>query len=213
MSASEDVKTLFRRFGGEPESYHEVIRDQQLVQSVGKWAMLGQVDLSHPQSIPAVHRVVQTATTRPSTEAAIPLAELIPARNFLPAATMSDGDLIGTASARSAQAPVAMAEQVTVETRSPPELPPAPPPSSPQRAAQAPAPALPLPDPVPTLSEPTAAGSPLASRLRSKLAPAAEPVGTEPEPTAHSLTSWFGRLAGPATTDAKVGVLRRKFHK
>lgn len=70
MTASEDVKTLFRRFGGEPDSYQEVAKERAVGQALGKWAMLGQVDLHNPQSVSSVRRAVKTADTRPLTEGA-----------------------------------------------------------------------------------------------------------------------------------------------
>lgn len=64
MNASEDVKILFRRFGGEANSYQEVVRERAAGQALGKWAMLGQVDILHPQTVQSVHRSVTTAATR-----------------------------------------------------------------------------------------------------------------------------------------------------
>ena len=214
MSASEDVKTLFRRFGGEPETYQEVIRDQQVVQSVGKWAMLGQVDLNQPLSIPAVRRVVQTALTRPSTESAIPLAELMPMRRAMPEASTDWDAQIKAAPSPDAEATAILAASAIADPLIQPAPVQAPPiQHTPQAVQPAPA-AVPVPDvAVAAATERTLTSTPLANRLKSKLAPAVEPVAAEPEPPVQSLTSLFGRLAGPTMTDAKVGVLRRKFNK
>ena len=64
MSTSEDVKTLFRRFGGQADSYQEVVREDQATQSLGRWSMLGQVDVGRPQAIPSARRAIKTAEKR-----------------------------------------------------------------------------------------------------------------------------------------------------
>jgi resuscitation-promoting factor RpfA len=64
MNASEDVKILFRRFGGEANTYQEVVRERAAGQALGKWAMLGQVDILQPQIVESVRRGVTTSATR-----------------------------------------------------------------------------------------------------------------------------------------------------
>ncbi|MBK7656489.1 MAG: hypothetical protein IPJ18_17020 [Betaproteobacteria bacterium] len=68
MTTSEDVKTLFRRFGGQPETYQEVVREDLAEHSLGKWPMLGQVNLQKVEFIPAAKQIIQTVATRPYSE-------------------------------------------------------------------------------------------------------------------------------------------------
>ena len=68
MTTSEDVKTLFRRFGGQPETYQEVVREDLAEHSLGKWPMLGQVNLQRIAVIPAAKQTITTAATRPYSE-------------------------------------------------------------------------------------------------------------------------------------------------
>lgn len=64
MNASEDVKVLFRRFGGEANSYQEVVRERAAGVALGKWTMLGQVDILQPQTVESVRRVVKMPAVR-----------------------------------------------------------------------------------------------------------------------------------------------------
>jgi hypothetical protein len=68
MTTSEDVKTLFRRFGGQPETYQEVVREDLAEHSLGKWPMLGQVNLQKIELIPAAKQTIKTVATRPYSE-------------------------------------------------------------------------------------------------------------------------------------------------
>lgn len=68
MTTSEDVKTLFRRFGGQPETYQEVVREDLAEHSLGKWPMLGQVNLQKIDVIPAAKQKITTVATRPYSE-------------------------------------------------------------------------------------------------------------------------------------------------
>ena len=68
MTTSEDVKTLFRRFGGQAETYQEVVREDLAEHSLGKWPMLGQVNLQKVDLIPAAKQTIKTVATRPYSE-------------------------------------------------------------------------------------------------------------------------------------------------
>jgi hypothetical protein len=57
MSKSEDVKTLFRRFGGSASSYQEVVSRDQVTEAEEKWPMLGNIRPSNSQEAPSVRRV------------------------------------------------------------------------------------------------------------------------------------------------------------
>jgi hypothetical protein len=57
MSKSEDVKTLFRRFGGSASSYQEVVSRDQVTEAEEKWPMLGNIRPTNNQEAPSVRRV------------------------------------------------------------------------------------------------------------------------------------------------------------
>jgi hypothetical protein len=71
MNASEDVKVLFRRFGGEANSYQEVVRERAAGVALGKWTMLGQVDLLQPQNVESVRRTVKMPAVRQTNSACV----------------------------------------------------------------------------------------------------------------------------------------------
>lgn len=51
MSRAEDVNTLFRRFGGNAETYQEIVAMQQVESAVSKWPMLDQIRVQiHPSA-------------------------------------------------------------------------------------------------------------------------------------------------------------------
>lgn len=56
MSKSEDVQTLFRRFGGNASTYQEVVSRDQVTQAESKWPILGLIDPAANQEAPSVHR-------------------------------------------------------------------------------------------------------------------------------------------------------------
>lgn len=67
MNASEDVKILFRRFGGEADTYQEIVRDRQTIASLSKWPMLGQVELDKCLMVPDVASRVKNESMRAMT--------------------------------------------------------------------------------------------------------------------------------------------------
>lgn len=71
MSTSEDVMRLYSRFGGDPGTYQEVVMERQVGLAVGKWAMLGQVDLSAVHEVPLVQRHLHPAPVQRSVMAAV----------------------------------------------------------------------------------------------------------------------------------------------
>ncbi len=82
MSQSEDVKTLFRRFGGSASSYQEVVSKDQVAQAEEKWPMLGLISPSQSQEAPSVKRAVPSASVRMS-PASEPVAAPAPSRAAL----------------------------------------------------------------------------------------------------------------------------------
>ena len=57
MSKSDDVKALFRRFGGNASSYREIVSDDQVGQAEEKWPMLRQIDPNSHEEAPSVQRM------------------------------------------------------------------------------------------------------------------------------------------------------------
>lgn len=57
MSKSDDVKALFRRFGGNASSYREIVSDDQVGQAEEKWPMLRQIDPTSHEEAPSVRRM------------------------------------------------------------------------------------------------------------------------------------------------------------
>lgn len=62
---SEDVKALFRRFGGEVGTYQEVVRERNAESSRAKWPMLGNIQPLQALNAPSVNQSVRVADTRP----------------------------------------------------------------------------------------------------------------------------------------------------
>lgn len=217
MSSSEDVKTLFRRFGGEPETYQEVVRDRDTLKSLGKWTMLAQVELNNPQMAPSVRRTVTGNATRTllqTTHTEIAAASLAvsapasvtvvvpPAAPVVPPAPQVPAQPIPTPQpviARAAWA--AKPLEMTPHTLAPIAAPVLPP------TVVATLPLTPRPEIAPRLSA-------LAARLKAPVeAPVAEMQALEATNRSHSLTGLFGRLSKPQPQNPLPGVLRRKFTK
>lgn len=62
--ATNDVKTLFRRFGGDAGAYQEIVSRDQVSQAEEKWPMLGQIKPTTPHEAPSARRVAPTLTRR-----------------------------------------------------------------------------------------------------------------------------------------------------
>jgi hypothetical protein len=62
--ATNDVKTLFRRFGGDASAYQEIVSRDQVSQAEEKWPMLGQIKPTTPHEAPSARRVAPTLTRR-----------------------------------------------------------------------------------------------------------------------------------------------------
>lgn len=54
MSRSEDINTLFRRFGGDVSDYQEIVESDKELDIKKTWPLLALVDLSHVPAVPAV---------------------------------------------------------------------------------------------------------------------------------------------------------------
>lgn len=204
MSSSEDVKTLFRRFGGQPDTYQEVVRESQTLQSLNKWTMLGQVELNQPQTIPSARRAVKGSAVRPLLEEIYPEVTEVSAIVAVPARSPTTVASAAPSSVVPVQAALKPAHAV---------------PPSAAWVAPAPAQATPLsqfkteeavaPIQVST-SAITPRTSPLAARLKAPIETTAVDV-IKVQNNSHSLVGLFGRLSKPQPPNPLAGVLRRKF--
>jgi resuscitation-promoting factor RpfA len=61
---SDDVKTLFRRFGGEASTYQEVHQEQHNKQVESKWPMLMSIDPDRALVVPSVKRAIRISEVR-----------------------------------------------------------------------------------------------------------------------------------------------------
>ena len=220
MSTSEDVKTLFRRFGGQADSYQEVVREDQAAQSLGRWTMLGQVDVGRPQAIPSARRAIKTAETRhgPEVDEVPRPPEPVTAVVVAPPPDNTPTALVATPSRADRPDPLGPRSPMTPRQRA----------SAPVAAASKPSLAQAVVQPrqsgfltprqpsKPDVQiEPTPATkriSPLAARLKT---PAAAQHATmkSAATTDNSLPGLFNRLSGTSSPKTKPGVLKRKLNK
>lgn len=195
MSSSEDVKTLFRRFGGQPDTYQEVVRERQTLQSLNKWTMLGQVELNQPQAIPSARRAVKGSAVRPLLEEIYPEVTEVSAMVAVPAPSPTTVASAAPSSVVPVQSALKPAHAVP-----------------PRAAWVAPAQATPLSQLQAPASAITPRTSPLAARLKAPIeAPAVDVI--KAQNNSHSLVGLFGRLSKPQPPSPPAGVLRRKFTK
>ena len=242
MTTSEDVKTLFRRFGGQPETYQEVVREDLAEHSLGKWPMLGQVNLQKIDSIPSARQTIHTAATRPYSESlAEATAEHIQAIKH--ATLMQRERASEPAAAQPAPQPIPEVAPTTSQRFAPrtevPANPPAvyshkavhatsplnshaPVPAAPPAAMRVSSIPAPRPEPVvevapAIVAEAAAMAAPavsgLAARFRAQAAPASIPQNPPAPPAAQSLHGLFGRLAHSTVADQGASVLKRKLIK
>ncbi len=202
MSSSEDVKTLFRRFGGEPDTYQEVVRERQTLQSLNKWTMLGQVELNHPQTIPSARRTVKGSAVRPLLEETYPeVAEVLavePVLAYPPAETSVPIYAPPMVAAHQEHKPAAAAPATPSPARvAAPRVQPSVETAAPILASE---------------SKLTPRILPLAARLKAPIALATTDT-VEATNSQHSLIGLFGRLSKPQPPSPQAGVLRRKFIK
>jgi hypothetical protein len=211
MSSSEDVKTLFRRFGGEPDTYQEVVRDRDTLKSLGKWTMLAQVELNNPQMVPSVRRTVKGNATRTlleTTHAEIAAASLaVPAPAPVNVAASPAVPVVPSAPQPVAAQHIQVPQPVIARaawTLNPPR-------TMPHTLAPIAAPVLP---PTVATLPPAPEAAPRLSALAARLkAPVEVPEAEEATNRSHSLTGLFGRLSRPQPQSPLPGVLRRKFTK
>ena len=125
MSKSEDVQTLFRRFGGNASTYQEVVSRDQVAQAESKWPILGLINPTANQEAPSVRRPGvalgsqqnkrQVAVSSPASalaQAASPV-EAVPSSPVAPDA--SAGMFAGLTPSRSAQSHAATKSDLQVQ--------------------------------------------------------------------------------------------------
>lgn len=113
MSKSEDVQTLFRRFGGNASTYQEVVSRDQVAQAETKWPILGLINPTANQEAPSVRRPSVPPSSRqnqPQSGGSLPVGGLTQSAPLVdtvlnhPAAPASLADMFtGLAPSRSVQ--------------------------------------------------------------------------------------------------------------
>ena len=201
MQKTNDIATLFQQFGGSPDSYQEISRQQHSQAARTRWPLLAKIDGVGPEVIPPV----QNHERLPAQ--GVPLQSAAPPPPPPPPPAPSR---LRFGLGRAASGPAEPAQRSPLEAlRSVAAPVPAPAPAAPLPQSHRAAPTAPAPAPAPVLSQGPAtswsahslvrgSASPL-SRLvrRSELAPPpAEPE--ERAPSTDVLQHIFSQLAGPA---------------
>ena len=86
MSSSDDVNALFKRFGGRPEVYQEIVQEQLGGQASQRWPLLNAVHLDQPQQMPPVVQLNKPAPIFPQSAPVVPSSASAPVA-IAPAAT------------------------------------------------------------------------------------------------------------------------------
>jgi hypothetical protein len=60
MSVSDDIGNLFQRFGGNPDRYQEVARDDDAKHAASRWPLLSALDIAQPEQVPGAGRPAPT---------------------------------------------------------------------------------------------------------------------------------------------------------
>ena len=201
MQKTNDIATLFQQFGGSPDSYQEISRQQHSQAARTRWPLLAKIDGVGPEVIPPV----QNHERLPAQ--GVPLQSAAPPPPPPPPPAPSR---LRFGLGRAASGPAEPAQRSPLEAlRSVAAPVPAPAPAAPLPQSHRAVPTAPAPVPAPVLSQGPAtswsahslvrgSASPL-SRLvrRSELAPPpAEPE--ERAPSTDVLQHIFSQLAGPA---------------
>jgi resuscitation-promoting factor RpfA len=71
MSPSRDIKSLFDRFGGDPDSYREIRMESEAHEARGRWPLLGMID-PRKVELSAAETARGEALTEPAAEHATP---------------------------------------------------------------------------------------------------------------------------------------------
>jgi resuscitation-promoting factor RpfA len=71
MSPSRDIKALFDRFGGDPDSYREIRMESEAHEARGRWPLLGMID-PRKVELSAAETAVGEALAEPEAEQAAP---------------------------------------------------------------------------------------------------------------------------------------------
>lgn len=71
MSKSEDINTLFRRFGGDADSYQEIVSMSQAESAERHWSLLGKLKPNTAADIPAAQRTSDVGSRMAQVEVVI----------------------------------------------------------------------------------------------------------------------------------------------
>jgi hypothetical protein len=91
MSVSDDIGNLFQRFGGNPDRYQEVARDDDAKHAASRWPLLSALDIAQPEQVPGAGRPAPATSAKQAPDFK-PAAEA-PAANAL-AASSAEHDAV-----------------------------------------------------------------------------------------------------------------------
>lgn len=194
--SSEDVKMLFRRFGGEVNTYQEVVRERNAEASRVKWPMLNSVEPLQALNAPSVHQTVRTAKVRHAVEE--PRPTLAPAPPIAPVTPLPASRAAAHA-APVAASPGPLRRLGAASSFDPPT------PAPRTGPAHTPHPAP------PALAPKAAPASGLAGRWASAAQPPAALVSAAPMPAPDSLSGLFSRISNagaPAAATAPKSLFK-----
>ena len=186
MSVSDDIGNLFQRFGGNPDRYQEVARDDEAKHAASRWPLLSALDIAHPEQVPGAGRPASAATTQAPDEAKpapdVRSAAAAPGANPRAAASAEGGDVthdpVTSAPLRSplfarSHRHAMMPPPVDAARQAPSRF--SPPPQAATAASDADAEAAPRQHAQPSSRTAAAGTQASTSTLRTPTAPAAEP--------------------------------------
>jgi hypothetical protein len=90
MSVSDDIDNLFQRFGGNPDRYQEVARDDDAKHAAARWPLLSALDIAQPERVPGAGRPASTKSAAPAQD--VKAATAAPAANATAAAMAAEDD-------------------------------------------------------------------------------------------------------------------------
>jgi hypothetical protein len=111
MSVSDDIGNLFQRFGGNPDRYQEVARDDDAKHAASRWPLLSALDIAQPEQVPGAGRPAPAMSAVPPQQqplsAALGMRSVgggVPGASVSPAATQAADEAKQTPDVESAAA-------------------------------------------------------------------------------------------------------------
>ncbi|APR39497.1 cellulose biosynthesis protein BcsP [Paraburkholderia sp. SOS3] len=90
MSVSDDIGNLFQRFGGNPDRYQEVARDDDAKHAASRWPLLSALDIAQPERVPGAGRPAPAKSAVPAQD--VKAATAVSAANATSTAMAAEED-------------------------------------------------------------------------------------------------------------------------